>query len=93
MEGVKYDSDKPQMRLIPPKATYEVAKVLTFGAKKYSPGNWKHITNLQDRYLDAALRHLNEFQQGRDMDEESGCYTLAHAICNLMFILEDRLGE
>ena len=32
--GKKFDSEKPKMYLLPPKATLEVAKVLTFGADK-----------------------------------------------------------
>lgn len=88
-EGVKYDSGKPMMRLVPPRALRETAKVLTFGASKYSPENWRQLENLDDRYLDAALRHINEYQTGRVNDEESGCHVLAHAICDLMFVLEN----
>ena len=34
-EGRKYDGEKPQLYLLPPKSITEVGKVLTFGAKKY----------------------------------------------------------
>lgn len=91
--GVKYDGGKPMMSLVPPRALRETAKVLTFGAQKYAPDNWRKLDNLQGRYLDAALRHINEFQTGTMVDEESGCPTLAHAICDLMFVLEDLLME
>lgn len=90
-EGVKYDTGKPMMSLVPPRALRETAKVLTFGAKKYAPDNWRKLDNLQGRYLDAGLRHINEFLMGTTTDEESGCPTLAHAICDLMFVLEDIL--
>ena len=33
MSGVKYDGTKPEMYLIPPLATLEVGKVLTYGAR------------------------------------------------------------
>lgn len=36
MKGLKCDQDKPRYDLLPPKAIDELAKVLTFGAKKYS---------------------------------------------------------
>jgi hypothetical protein len=35
-EGKKYDAGKPMMELIPPHAELELARVLTFGAIKYS---------------------------------------------------------
>lgn len=89
--GVKYDSGKSMMSLVPPRALRETSNVLTFGAQKYAPNNWSKLDNLQSRYLDAALRHINEFQTGIEIDEESGCHVLSHAICDLMFVLEDIL--
>ena len=49
MTGLKFDSEKPRMDLLPPKAISEVAKVLGFGAEKYGPENWRLLENLQDR--------------------------------------------
>jgi hypothetical protein len=89
--GRKYDTGKPQMRLVPPRALRETAEVLTFGATKYAPDNWRKLDDLQNRYLDAALRHINEFQMGQRTDPESGRHVLAHSICDLMFVLEDIL--
>ena len=94
MNGVKYDGDKPRMELLPPRALREVSNVLTFGAKKYAPDNWKKLDNLKARYTGAALRHITEdmMQEGH-LDSESGLDGLAHAICCLMFILEKRLED
>jgi hypothetical protein len=92
--GVKYDSDKPRMDLLPPRALLEVAKVLSFGASKYAPGNWKRVDDLQARYTAAALRHLADHMINPNaVDEESHIDTLAHAICCLMFKLEDKLEK
>lgn len=93
MTGIKYDGEKPKVGLVPPLALLEVAKVLTFGAKKYSPNNWKKIEDLQSRYTDASLRHILDHMLGIDLDEESGLDHLAHAICCLMFKLEDKLEK
>lgn len=92
-EGKKYDAGKPMMAAIPPNAARSVAEVLTFGAQKYGRGNWHKVENAETRYLDAALRHINDYQRGITMDEESGKPTLAHAICDLMFILEKNLEK
>ena len=93
-EGIKYDSGKPRMDLLPPLALTEVAKVLAFGATKYAPNNWKKISDLQERYTAAALRHIVHHMSEYDaVDSESGIDTLAHAICCLMFKLEDKLEK
>ena len=89
--GRKYDSKKPQLYLLPPKTLYEVGKVLTFGAEKYDPHNWRKVDDLQNRYSSAAMRHILAHIDGEDLDEETGLSHLAHAICCLMFKLEDEL--
>lgn len=93
MSGIKYDLDKPQMYLLPPRATLEVGKVLTYGAHKYSPENWKLLDNLQERYTSACLRHILAEMTGEENDEETNLSHLAHAICCLMFKLEVRLSD
>lgn len=90
-EGQKFDTDKPLMSLLPPNTQLAVARVLTFGARKYAPDNWRQVPDLQRRYLDAALRHINAVQCGETDDVESGEHHYAHAICCLMFMLEDTL--
>ena len=86
--GRKFDSSKPKMYLLPPKATIEVSKVLTFGAEKYDEENWRHLENAQNRYTGGALRHIFAHIDGELKDEETNCSHLAHAICCLMFKLE-----
>ena len=91
MDGVKYDGEKPKMHLLPPKAINEVAKVLTFGARKYDEENWRKLEDLQSRYSSGALRHIFAHLDSEDLDPESGLSHLAHAICCLLFKLEIEL--
>lgn len=84
--GKKYDGDKPIMSLIPADIELEVAKVMTFGAKKYGAENWRKLENLSDRYTSALMRHTNAMRRGELRDDESGLLHSAHAICCLMFI-------
>jgi len=84
--GLHYDTDKPRMDLIPYDALQEVAKVLGYGAKKYTPGNWTKGIKLS-RLIGSAERHLGEFKEGRDIDPESSVNHIAHAACNMLFIL------
>lgn len=85
--GVKGDADKPQWSLLPIGPITAVVKVLTFGAKKYSPNNWVHVKDKKDRYYSAALRHITAWFGGEIKDPESGHHHLAHAVCCLLFLI------
>ena len=65
-----------------------VAKVGTMGAAKYSRGGWKQVPSGQQRYMDAALRHLLKHGQGETHDPESGLAHIAHATWNLLAVAE-----
>lgn len=84
--AVKHDEDKPRMDLLPMEALELVAKVLTFGAKKYGDHNWRKGMKW-GRLHAAALRHLSAWARGMDLDDESGLPHLAHAACCLLFLL------
>ena len=92
-EGIKYDTEKPKMNLLPPKAVIEVAKVLTFGAEKYDAENWRKLDNLQSRYTAGALRHIFAHMDGEQLDPETELSHLAHALCCLLFKLEIELED
>lgn len=85
--GVKYDNDKPQWSLMQWGALTEVVDVLTYGAKKYSPDNWKKVPNARQRYLDAGFRHFTAYAAGEKNDSETGMSHLAHAMCCMLFLL------
>ena len=86
-QGVKYDEDKLQWTLLPFRALKEVVEVLTFGAKKYSPDNWKVVPDARTRYVDAAFRHLTDWQISERLDGETRKSHLAHAVCCLLYLL------
>ena len=86
--GRKFDGGKIRYGLLPPLALKATADVLTFGAEKYEPGNWKHVPDSINRYFDAAQRHMWVWKEGEQIDPESGRHHLAHAICCLMFLYE-----
>lgn len=85
--GVKHDSEKPQPSLIPAAALLEIAQVMTYGAQKYAPDNWRHVENGERRYMDALLRHAIAHLAGEENDEETGLSHLAHlAACACILI-------
>lgn len=85
--GVKYDNDKPQWSLLPFKALKEVVDVLTYGAKKYAPDNWKKVPDARQRYIDAGFRHFTAYAGGEKNDSETGMSHLAHATCCMLFLM------
>lgn len=91
--GVKYDSGKPQWSLLPFKALTQVVEVLTYGAKKYAPDNWKKVPDARRRYIDAGFRHFTAYATGETHDPETGKHHLAHAICCLLYLIAFDLGE
>lgn len=86
--GRKFDGGKLQYGLLPPLALAETVKVLTFGAEKYEPDNWKRVPDSKRRYFDAMERHIWAYKAGEVIDPESGIHHLAHAMCCLMFLYE-----
>lgn len=86
--GRKDDLEKLRYDLVPVVAEEQVVRVLTYGAKKYAPDNWRVVPEPERRYLAAARRHLAAWQRGELVDPESGERHLAHATCCLLFLLE-----
>jgi hypothetical protein len=90
--GTKYDQDKLQYTLIPPKALEAVARNLTIGLKKYKErDNWKKVPNANQRYLDALYRHLEAHRSGQLYDVDSSDPTMPHMAAvavNALFLLE-----
>ena len=86
--GTKHDHGKPILGAVPPHAELAVGRVLTFGSNKYARGNWDKVEDHENRYMDAALRHLNAHRRGELTDSESGESHLAHAACCILFMLD-----
>lgn len=91
-KAIKYDHKKLRLDLLSTIAIEEVAKVLTFGADKYSAHNWRSGF-AYSRLLGACLRHIFAFMRGETNDPETGLCHLAHAMCCLMFLLEHVLAS
>lgn len=84
----KFDAGKPRMDLIPPIVLRLMADVLEFGTRKYGANNWASGDGLPWSKLYAALqRHLNDWWEGHALDPETNKPALAHALCQLVFLL------
>ena len=87
MSGIKHDSEKPMMALIPPTALEQEASVWTFGAAKYDQWNWAKGLRFT-RILSALMRHTNALNKGEDLDPESGLHHGAHIRCCAAMLIE-----
>lgn len=85
--GVKHDQDKPRVDLISRCAVEGLGRVLGFGAGKYTADNWRGGFEWR-RLIGAAQRHLLAFQDGDDIDPESGLPHIDHLGCCWMFLSE-----
>jgi hypothetical protein len=83
--GTKYDQGKPRWHLVPPEFE-EVVKVLTYGAAKYEERNWERGISY-NRIISSTFRHIFSWIKGERDDPETGLHHLAHATCNVLFLL------
>lgn len=90
--ALKFDTGKADLSLIPLVAMIEEAKGFMLGEKKY--GRYNYCKGLEvSRLIGAAMRHILAYQQGENLDPESGASHLGHARCCLAMLLEcERLG-
>lgn len=85
-EARKFDDDKPRWDLLPFDALEQIVLGLNHGARKYGDRNWESGFNWS-RVFAALLRHVIAWYRGENNDPESGLSHLAHAGCNLLFLL------
>lgn len=82
--GMKADGAKIMTELFPLEVLMKVSAVLTFGAQKYEPNNWKKVN--PERYKGALLRHLAAIEAGETIDPDSGLPHIDHVACNAVFL-------
>lgn len=84
----KFDTEKLRIELVPPELIMAAANGCTYGARKYSAGNWATGSGFEwSRLYGGLQRHLQAFWSGEDIDPESGNHHLDHAACMLAFLI------
>lgn len=89
MKGKKFDSEgKIRWDCVPFELIEGVAKVMTYGAKKYNEDprspNWVNVENGRYRYFAAMMRHYMQDLKGKVLDDESELEHLDHFLFNAM---------
>lgn len=87
MSALRYNQNKPRLSLVPTSLVRYVGAGVTYGALKYDEDNWRKGFVWRE-LLDSLKRHLTDFEEGKDFDDESGLPSLALVGCNLAFLIE-----
>jgi len=90
-QKLKHDLGKLRTTLLPWEALQPILEVLEHGTEKYETHSWE-LTDPQ-RYVEALGRHAIDFMSRQRLegilctDPESSMPTLAHIVCNALFLL------
>jgi hypothetical protein len=83
--SLRYNDGKPRQSLLDPDFIEGMAKVITYGSKKYGDFNWAKGNNFSIPY-DSMMRHIIAFQKGEEIDKESGIHHLFMVATNAMIL-------
>lgn len=78
----------PNLSVVPSTSIIEEGKAMAHGAAKYGPYNWRSEKIQSHIYIDAVLRHVMQWQDGEELDQESGVSHLSHAKAGLGVLLD-----
>ena len=79
---------KLPLNLVPPTAMAQISLALLDGALKYGFWNWRAAGIDSSVYIDAALRHIEKWNSGENIDQDSDLPHLAHALATLCIIVD-----
>jgi hypothetical protein len=79
---------KLPLNLCPPTAMAHLSLALFDGAQKYGKWNWRAAGIDSSVYIDAALRHIEKWNSGENVDADSQLCHLAHAMATLAIIID-----
>jgi hypothetical protein len=81
---------KTPLHLLPPYALAQTALAHREGAERYGEWNWRQTGVCATTYIGAIMRHLAAWQDGEDLDPDSGLSHIAKiaACCNILLDAE-----
>lgn len=85
--AMKNDAGKVRFSLLPVRPLFDAIDVLETGSKRYGDHNWEKGFPWLDLF-NATQRHLMAWRAGEDLASDSHQNHLAHAMVNIMFLLE-----
>ena len=94
--GAKLDAGKVRPSLVLggfARALWEVSKVGTYGATKYTDNGWMEVADGDKRYDDAKMRHWLKEKMGEKCDKDTNLTHLAHEAWNALARLDLYIRE
>jgi hypothetical protein len=79
---------KIPLSIIPAPALMELAMALLEGATKYGPFNYRAIPVQSHVYIEAAIGHLLSYQDGEDIDTDSGLHHVTKCMACCAIIID-----
>lgn len=90
-------SQKFSLEAIPPTVLAYLGLAMMEGALKYGKFNWRETGASANVYCYAAIRHIQCFLLGEDIDPDSGIHHLIKAMASLAVIsdavIDDKTGD
>ena len=84
--AMRFNQGKTRYALVPYTWTTALAEVMTRGAVKYAPDNWKK--GMDPKFMvDSLERPLHAFRTGEVFDPESGNHHMAHVAWNALALM------
>lgn len=81
--GGRKGMKESQLGFIDPKALYDLGRVAGFGTQKYD--KWNYLKGYDySLSFNAAMRHMLQFWDGEDYDEESSYLHVLHAAWHML---------
>src|SRR5574337_143805 len=88
-KALTYDDNKPPLAHLPWAALDEMAMVQEYGHRKYKDFyNYRKGMEVS-RNLSCAIRHIRDYMNGHDLDDESGRSHLGHAMVRVAYVLQN----
>lgn len=79
---------KFDLMYLPLPARIAVNQALEDGAKKYGKANWRATGVSASVYLNAAARHIDQYNEGQQFASDSGVHNLGHAMACMAIIID-----
>lgn len=83
-----YGDKKVNLALVPPVSIAYEAMAFMEGARKYGPYNWREKSVEAMTYIAALQRHVGQWLDREEFDDESGNHHLAHAKACLGILID-----
>jgi len=84
----QYGITKPSLGLIPKVALEAQAAALQLGENKYGPWNWRDDSVSASVYINAMMRHIQEWKEVEDNDPDTNASHLGNVMACCAILLD-----